>query len=134
MLKKLFNSTRAFYDRFNVYPPSRVSARKVFNEECRELVDAGRVIDGILALPAEERRVDDLAKPREHLALEAADVIVTALGMCMAYGIGWRDLHRAVKAVRLKNDGKTHESHTINKAGKIARKVTTPVDTSDQGE
>ena len=125
MLKKTWHSTRALHQRFNISPPPRVASRNVFREETRELIEAAKVIDAIEG--SANRAVDDLIEPRIELELEAADVIVTVLGLCMAYGGTYRGLKRALKAVQQKNDAKTHDSHEINRAGKIARKAVTPV-------
>lgn len=122
MIKQLWRSTRALHQRFNLFPPNAVAVRKVFQEEARELLEAGDVIKAIMALPAEQRTVDDLVIPRQHFAEEFADVLVTMLALADSYGVSKHTLKRAAVAVVCKNDAKTHETHEVNRAGKIARR------------
>lgn len=127
MLKRTWHSTQNLHRRFNISPPPRVAARKVFSEEVRELLEEAKHLDAILALPDDQRAVDDLIAPRERMALEAADCIVTICGLLMAYGVRRQDLKRALEAVAAKNDQKQPGvTHAINKAGKIARIVVKP--------
>jgi NTP pyrophosphatase (non-canonical NTP hydrolase) len=122
MLKKLWRSTRALHQRFGLFPPNPVAVRKVFQEEVRELLEAGDVIKAIIALPDEQRTLDDLIVPRQHFAEEFADVLVTMLALADSYGVSKHTLKRAATAVVCKNDAKTDATHEINKAGKIARR------------
>jgi hypothetical protein len=122
MLKKLWRSTRALHQRFNLFPPNSVAVRKVVQEEVRELLDAGDVIKAIMALPDEQRVVDDLVIPRQHFAEEWNDVLVTMCALADAYGVPKPTLKRGTDVVVCKNDAKTDATHQINKAGKIARR------------
>ncbi|MBW4435550.1 MAG: hypothetical protein KME04_00325 [Pleurocapsa minor GSE-CHR-MK-17-07R] len=103
-LRDLAESTRAFYERFGVTPELQ-SCLTNFNEEVFELVQAA--MDG---------------ENKQHIAEEAADVFVTAIGVCMASGISIEALVEQVYAVAAKNDAKTHETHVF-KDGKIRRRV-----------
>jgi NTP pyrophosphatase (non-canonical NTP hydrolase) len=103
-LRDLAESTRAFYQRFGVTPALQDTITN-FNEEVFELVQAA--MDG--------------TDPR-HIAEEAADVFVTAIGVCMASGISIDALVEQIYAVAAKNDAKTHETH-VYKDGKIRRRV-----------
>lgn len=103
-LRRLAASTQAFYDRFGVNPVAE-DAIHVFEEEVRELIDA-------------VRQRDDTA----HMGEEAADVIVTVLGVCFAAGLNIEDVIRQIEAVIRKNDAKTFETHAVID-GKIRRKT-----------
>jgi hypothetical protein len=122
VIKQLWRSTRDLHKRFNLFPPNSVAVRKVFQEECRELLEAGDVIKAIIALSDDQRAVDDLVIPRQHFAEEFADVLVTMLALADSYGVSRHTLKRAAEAVACKNNEKTHETHEVNKAGKIARR------------
>lgn len=105
-LRDLAESTRAFYARFDVDPQSQLQGFITnFNEEVYELVQA--------ALEGTDKR---------HIAEEAADVFVTAIGVCFAAGIGVEQIIEQVYAVAAKNDAKTHDTHVV-KDGKIRRRV-----------
>jgi hypothetical protein len=122
MIKQLWRSTRALHQRFGLFPPNPVAVRKVFQEEVRELLEAGDVIKAIMALPDEQRVVDDLIIPRQHFAEEFADVLVTMLALADSYGVSKHMLKRAATAVACKNNDKTDKTHEVNRAGKIARR------------
>ncbi|MCC6614459.1 MAG: hypothetical protein IT320_13345 [Anaerolineae bacterium] len=102
-LRELFLGTAAFYERFG-YVPQLGDSVTNFREETRELIEAAE--DG-----------DDV----RHIAEEAADVFVTAMGVCMARGVDVDLLIEQVYAVIHKNDAKTHETH-IYTEGKIRRR------------
>lgn len=102
-LRDLAQSTADFYARFGVHPQVE-DAIKNFQEEVRELIEAAR------------SGADD-----DHTAEEAADVLVTAIGICYASGIGIEQIVRQVYAVVAKNDAKTHETH-VHLDGKIRRR------------
>lgn len=104
-LQDLFRSTTALHERFGVMPKLEVVLR-VFREEVGELIEAA------------EQGTD-----LQHIAEEAADVFVTAMGVCMACGVSEEQLLAQTRAVIAKNDAKTHETHHINEQGKIARRV-----------
>ena len=102
-LRGLINSTAEFYARFDVTPNLETSIR-VFKEEVDELIEAA-----------------DIGTDKDHIAEEAADVFVTAIGICMASGVDLENIIAQTRAVIDKNDAKTHETHAINEYGKIAR-------------
>lgn len=103
-LRDLAESTTDFYARFGVTPELENCVMN-FQEEVRELIEAAR--DG---------------SDSDHIAEEAADVIVTALGVCFARGIGVEQIVEQVYAVIAKNDAKTHETHAYSD-GKIRRRA-----------
>lgn len=102
-LRDLICSTLAFYERFGVRP-QRDNAVRVFEEEVREFIEA--------------TSGDDKA----HIAEEAADVLVTVVGLCEAVGVDSEQLIRQIYAVIAKNDAKTHETHVYHN-GKIRRRL-----------
>lgn len=77
---------------------------RVFTEEYYETVEAA------------------LTGSNSELTEEGADLIVTLMGVLMSRGIPIEDLEAAMEKVAAKNDAKTHETHAINRSGKIARK------------
>lgn len=98
----LWQSTSAFFLRFlNRYPPIMDQLR-VMNEEHLEVIQAA------------------LTQP-ENLPSEVADLFVTCMGLMMSLGFTVDDLNDAMLKVAQKNDSKTHETHGIDSAGKIAR-------------
>lgn len=102
-LRDLAQSTQEFYRRFDVQPELENCIQN-FQEEAREVIDAARE-----------------GSSQEHIAEEAADVFVTAIGICYAAGVGIDQLIEQVYAVIGKNDAKTHESHVFHE-GKIRRR------------
>lgn len=104
VLRRVWSSTQSLHERFGVFPPKTVQVIPVFLEECRELVQAA------------------LLENEQQVAREAADVIVTVLGMCMARGVTLEAVEAAMWETAVKNDGKTRATHSINSNGKIARK------------
>jgi len=101
-LRVLAQATRDFYDRFG-YQPTVENMTMNFQEEARELVEAAHE--------------DDL----DHTAEEAADVFVTAIGLCFASGVDVDRLMKQVYVVIAKNDAKNHETHVLHE-GKIRRR------------
>jgi NTP pyrophosphatase (non-canonical NTP hydrolase) len=104
VLRDLIASTLDLYRRFDVVPNLEVSTL-VFQEEVDELLEAAH-------------NGHDL----DHVAEEAADVFVTAIGICVATGVDVDQLVDRTRAVIRKNDAKTHDTHHINEHGKIARR------------
>lgn len=102
-LTNLWDSTRELYARFEL-PITVESMPGVFLEEVEELLDA------------------QASEPAVNVAEEAADVIVTAMGVCMSRGVTLAQLLSAMRHVTRKNDSKTLQTHAVNAAGKIARK------------
>ena len=101
-LRELAQATRDFYDHFG-YQPTVVNMTMNFQEEARELIEAAGE--------------DDL----DHTAEEAADVFVTAIGLCFASGVDVDRLIKQVYVVLAKNEAKTHETHVLHE-GKIRRR------------
>jgi len=103
-LQDLIYSTLAFYERFGLQPQLE-PATKVFQEEVQEFIEAA----------------NEGHNP-QHTAEEAADVMVTIIGLCQAAGVDMEQLIQQVYAVIEKNNAKTYATHQINAQGKIARK------------
>jgi NTP pyrophosphatase (non-canonical NTP hydrolase) len=103
-LRDLALSTREFYDRFD-YVPQVESAVRNFQEEVAELIEAA----------------GDGTNP-DHIAEEAADVFVTAIGVCYASGIDVEKIIQQLYKVVDKNDAKNHDTHVLEN-GKIRRRV-----------
>ena len=100
----LISSTFALHSRFNT-AQGWMQAVRIFVEEKHEFFEAYR--DGDIP----------------HAAEEAADVLVTVVGMAMAAGVTEAQLNAAVQIVIDKNDGKTQETHYLcQHTGKIRRK------------
>lgn len=76
----------------------------VFQEEVGELIEAARC------------RTD-----KDHIAEEAADVIVTVINLCHAAGVDIDRIVDQVQVVIAKNDAKSHATH-IYQDGKIRRR------------
>ncbi len=102
-LRDLIRSTLAFYERFGVTPQLE-AATLVFQEEVDEFIEAAH---------------DD--HDVQHIAEEAADVIVTVIGLCEAAGVPPEKLVEQIYAVIEKNNAKNHNTHAVDAAGKIAR-------------
>lgn len=103
-LRDLIHSTLAFYRRFDAHPQLE-PATLVFEEEVDEFIEAAH---------------DNHDKT--HIAEEAADVMVTVIGLCHAAGVTGDQLIEQIYAVIAKNDAKTHDTHAVNPEGKIARR------------
>ncbi|MEL6270112.1 MAG: MazG nucleotide pyrophosphohydrolase domain-containing protein [Chloroflexota bacterium] len=104
-LRDLIRSTLSFYERFGVKPQLE-AATLVFSEEVDEFIEAAHDAESV-----------------DHIAEEAADVLVTVIGLCEAAGVPQEKLIEQVYAVINKNNAKTWDTHEINSEGKIARKV-----------
>lgn len=103
-LRDLIHSTLAFYERFEVEPKLE-PATLVFEEEVDEFIEAAH--DG---------------SSTDHIAEEAADVMVTIIGLCKAANVPPETLIQQIYAVIEKNDAKTQDTHEITAAGKITRR------------
>ncbi|GAB4572635.1 MAG: hypothetical protein Kow0077_12580 [Anaerolineae bacterium] len=102
-LRTLVRSTLAFYARFGVTPQLE-NATRIFEEEVREFIEAAHT-----------------GTDKTHVAEEAADVVVTVIGLCIAAGVDPDQMIDQIYAVAAKNDAKTHATHVyIN--GKITRR------------
>jgi NTP pyrophosphatase (non-canonical NTP hydrolase) len=103
-LRDLAHSTLEFYARFGVQPQVNGTIQN-FCEEVNELIEAAQA-----------------GTDQDHIAEEAADVFVTAIGVCAASGVDIERLIQQVYKVIAKNDAKTHETHSYSD-GKIRRRV-----------
>ncbi|MBZ0308246.1 MAG: hypothetical protein K8I82_19430 [Anaerolineae bacterium] len=104
-LQELIRSTIEFYARFGVQPQLE-NAKRVFQEEVQELIDAA-----------------EAGADSAHIAEEAADVMVTAIGICLSRGVDPAALIEQTRRVIEKNDRKSHATHAVNEQGKIARRT-----------
>ncbi len=102
-LRDLTQSTLEFYRRFGVQPEV-VSCIQNFREEVNELIEAAQQ-----------------GEDKDHIAEEAADVFVTAIGVCYASGVDVEQLIAQLYKVIAKNDAKNHETH-VYLNGKIRRR------------
>lgn len=109
-LQALWDSTANLYARFGLVPIADV-ARRVFMEEVGEFMVAHVQAQNATNVGVSQALVE-----------EAADVLVTTLGMLMAYTQTPDALRDAIQRVIAKNDAKTLDTHEVNSAGKIARK------------
>lgn len=112
-LAHLWQSTADLFLRFFGRPPQTSAQLRVVHEEVYELTEA--------ALGS-----SDNIYRAEWIASEAADVIVTVLGVCQSCGVTYAELADAIERVATKNDGKTGVTHEVNSAGKIARRAVQP--------
>lgn len=105
----LFNSTANLHTRFDLMPPDTDAVLRVMFEEVYEFT-------------REVTRGDVYISP-EFAVSEACDVMVTVLAALISIGVDYAMIAAACERVAAKNDAKTTETHEINSAGKIARKV-----------
>ena len=102
-LRDLVRSTLDFYARFGVTQETP-SALRNFQEEVDEFIEAAQA--GI---------------DPDHTAEEAADVIVTIIGVCESAGVSPERLIDQLYMVVAKNDAKSHATHVV-RDGKIRRR------------
>jgi phosphoribosyl-ATP pyrophosphohydrolase len=102
-LRDLAQSTQNFYERFGVVPELNGCIQN-FREEVNELIEAAQT-----------------GENKVHIAEEAADVFVTAIGVCFASGVSVDALIDQLYRVIAKNDAKNHETHVYSD-GKIRRR------------
>lgn len=102
-LRDLAHSTLEFYARFGVQPQANETIQN-FREEVNELIEAA-----------------EIGTDHDHIAEEAADVFVTAIGVCAASGVDVERLIDQLYKVIAKNNAKTHETHVYTN-GKIRRR------------
>lgn len=88
-LTRAYDSSRALYDAFGLYPPSPRQAGRYVDEEAGELRDALAACD------------DDSAT-----LAECADTLYTLMGVLHSRGFTLADLAQAVEAKCSVNDGK----------------------------
>jgi NTP pyrophosphatase (non-canonical NTP hydrolase) len=106
-LRDLIRSTLDFYARFD-WQPELQGAARVFQEEVGEFIEAAHE-----------------GTNKDHIAEEAADVMVTVIGVCAAAGVDPERLIKQLYAVVDKNNAKTHDTH-IYLDGKIRRRHPKP--------
>lgn len=102
-LRDLIRSTLEFYARFGVKSQVADAVRN-FREEVNELIEAASA-----------------GQDKDHIAEEAADVIVTIIGICDAAGVDAERLVAQLYAVIAKNNAKSHQIHIVAD-GKIRRR------------
>ena len=103
-LRDLAQSTLDFFERFGVKPTVNDCVQNL-REEVAELIEAAQI-----------------GTDQNHTAEEAADVFVTAIGVCYASGVDIDRLVDQIYAVIAKNDAKTHRTHVYSD-GKIRRRA-----------
>jgi NTP pyrophosphatase (non-canonical NTP hydrolase) len=103
-LRDLAQSTLAFFARFGVKPTVNDCVQNL-REEVAELIEAAQI-----------------GTDQNHTAEEAADVFVTAIGICYAAGVDIDRLVEQIYAVIAKNDAKNHQTHVYSD-GKIRRRA-----------
>lgn len=127
-VSRLFQSTIALYERFNLplIPAfedleTMLSARRKFlREETGEMCDASAILETWnIHVGQFVPDSPSLGNLRHEIALEAADVLVTTIGLLLAHGITQDEFDAACAAVALKNDQKTLETHSV-----VDRKIT----------
>lgn len=108
-LKQLWDTTEAFFKRFDCYPPERKAQFRAYTEESDEFADTVDIADSFF-------------RPNDATA-EANDVLVTMMGCLMARGISYDQFESALFGVAKKLDAKTDETHFVSPiTGKITRK------------
>jgi hypothetical protein len=116
-VEALWNSTDNFHRRFNV-DTTLLSCLRQVGEEFIEFVHAAEESSN---LSGEGEKEEELLL---NLSEEAADLLVTVIGV-LQHAHATRDQFEfALKVVRLKNDGKTLDTHRVNSRGKIERITT----------
>lgn len=111
VLKRLWDSTEALYERFELDAPIGDRRLKFFEEVDEFLWEVRAQSWGDANYMA--------------IAEEATDVFVTTIGILQKCGIRLEDLIAQAEHVASKNDAKTHETHEI-RDGLIARKQVQP--------
>jgi NTP pyrophosphatase (non-canonical NTP hydrolase) len=112
-LARLWQSTLDLYERFGLDEPGAVEiqARERFlNEEFLELIRESVISDVLEIIET------------KHLLEEAADVLVTLVGLLQAHQIDLPSLEAACEFVAQKNDAKTLDTHEYI-AGKIRKRI-----------
>lgn len=106
-LKAVWHFTQELHQRFFPdNPPSFRARYRVFLEEVAELT-----LD-----------LTDNGENEAFVALEAADVLVTLVGLLQGYGIEYEEFSAAIVSVINKNNAKTLLTHFVRSDGKIARR------------
>lgn len=109
-LDRLWQSSADLYARFNMATPNTLDQLRVVHEECYELTQAAHEYQFGKGMG-------------DHVTEEAADVIVTVMGVLMSCGATYAELASAIGRVAAKNDAKTHETHAVSEVtGKITRR------------
>lgn len=120
-LLDLFRSVSDLYARFGLTPTPDTTAR-MFAEEARELQDAVSKLSLIRDWQSTfgEPLVDEGDFAGDMLG-EFGDVLFTAVGVMLAFGLTPAALAETVQFVIAKNDAKTLDTHAVVN-GKITRK------------
>jgi hypothetical protein len=113
LLKTTWDSTEALYHRFglNAETTPPVARRQFLVEETRELIEASTL--STANFEADEHQIEVIR--------EAADVVVTALGLVQAHGISFDQFAYEMLAKVRGNDAKTPDTHEV-RDGKIRRR------------
>lgn len=132
LIQDTYRSMEALYERFDVSISPDTTAR-MLAEEVRELLQAADIRATYDRLTNEantdvdyEWLFDKEQAKRTDVALEAADVFFTLMGVLRAAGIGTVPFKVALDKINQRNDAKTLDTHFVV-AGKITRKVATDV-------
>ena len=105
MLQELWDSTHDLHHRFFPdKPPSFEMKRRVLFEEFGEFTQA-----------------IDMEDEPEDWCNEAADLMVTIMGLLQGMYLDYDDLRNAIDEVIAKNNAKTLDTHKVRADGKIAR-------------
>lgn len=109
-LSHLWHSSADLYQRFGMATPNTSAQLRVVHEECYELTQAAHEYEFAKGMG-------------DRVTEEAADVIVTVMGVLMSCGVTYHELASAINRVAAKNDAKTHETHYVSEVtGKITRR------------
>lgn len=107
-LRAVWISTQDLHKRFFSDKPPTFQARyRVFMEEVAEFT-----LD-----------LTNTGENEPFVVHEAADVLVTLIGLLQGYGIEFGEFCEAIESVVDKNDAKTLETHFIRPDGKISKRV-----------
>lgn len=104
-LECLWESTSRLHERF--YPngyPTFEAQHKVFVEEMGEFIFA----------------ISNNSS--SEACAEAVDMLVTAIGLLQGFAVTLEQFQSYMKAIAVKNDAKTLETHEVRPDGKIARR------------
>ncbi len=119
-LKKLWRSTLGFHARWKPEEMARLTSQDVGDRERRMAVYTA--ID-MLREEAAEVTEAALHEPNYNVVEEAADVMVTLIGILLTRGITYPELEEAIHFVIKKNDAKTEDTHYVDGVtGKIKRR------------
>jgi phosphoribosyl-ATP pyrophosphohydrolase len=105
ILYRLWQATQTFHHRFRGSAPSMISAFDAMDEEYNEFINAVYYGDNA------------------SLQEEAADLMVTIIGVLLSQGVTYGEFSDMINAVIAKNLRKTHETHWVDPdTGRITRR------------